>query len=273
MGRQARKVGESHIYHVMIRGINRQTIFEDHDDESQFLSLLDEYALRCGFVLYGYCLMNNHVHLLIHEAKNPCLLFINNVKIEIGPGETLGQAMKRICVSYVLYFNSKYARTGHLFQDRFKSEPVDGSSSFLNVLRYIHLNPVKAGLCTHPEDYGASSYREYLGMASARHADISFALSIVTCEQLITCTNEANNDRFLDIKDKSHLKSDVEIKEILMEKFGIPSASAFQKLERVERTRIIRNLHNNGATMAQISRVTGCSKTIVYRVCCSGKKG
>ena len=147
MGRHARKSGESNIYHVMLRGINRQEIFEDREDEDKFLTLLDEYKLRCGFAVYGYCLMNNHVHLLLHGARNPCICRIGDTEVELGPGESCSQAMKRLGVSYVMFFNRKYARTGHLFQDRFKSEPIDGDPYFPLALRYIHRNPIKAGIC------------------------------------------------------------------------------------------------------------------------------
>lgn len=88
MGRQARKSGKSNIYHVMLRGINRQEIFEDQQDEDKFLTLLDEYKLRCGFAVYGYCLMNNHVHLLLHGARNPCIRRIGDAEVELGPGES-----------------------------------------------------------------------------------------------------------------------------------------------------------------------------------------
>ena len=275
MGRQARKVSASHIYHVMTRGINQQEIFEDHDDEVMFMSLLDEFAVRCGYVLYGYCLMNNHIHLLIHEAKNPSKITVNHVPIEAGPGETLAQAMKRICVSYVMYFNGKYARTGHLFQGRFKSEPINGDAQFLNVLRYIHLNPVKAELCRNPQEYEGSSYRAYLGECPARHVDTSLGLSLLSRDQLIAYTNAVNTDQFLDTADRSHLKSDLEIKRILMEQHHIPSVAAFQELEKAAQAHLFRALLSDGATIAQISRLTGCSRTVIKRACVvrSGQKG
>lgn len=85
--------------------------------------------------------MGNHVHLLLREGKEP-----------------LSQIFKRLGVRYVYWYNWKYKRTGHLFQDRFKSEPVEDDTYFLAVLRYIYQNPVKAGLCEKPEEYQWSSY-------------------------------------------------------------------------------------------------------------------
>ena len=265
MGRHARKSGESNIYHVMLRGINRQEIFEDREDEDKFLTLLDEYKLRCGFAVYGYCLMNNHVHLLLHGARNPCICRIGDTEVELGPGESLSQAIKRLGVSYVMFFNRKYARTGHLFQDRFKSEPIDGDPYFLMALRYIHRNPIKAGICAQPEAYYASSYREYIGASPVLHTDVDFALSILSREELIAYTNEDTSDCFIDIPEKVRHKSDAEIKDYLVKQHNITSAAAFQALDRPTRNRLLQEMYARGAAITQISRITGCSRTIIYR--------
>ena len=122
----------------MLRGINHQNIFEDAEDYYQFINTLDRMRVRnddeglpCGtnFTLYAYCLMSNHFHLLIRERE-----------------DNLGMALKRIAGSYVFYYNRKYGRDGHLFKERFKSEPVNDMTYFTTLLRYIHQNPVKAGI-------------------------------------------------------------------------------------------------------------------------------
>ena len=125
MPRQARKRAESGIYHVMLRGINQQRIFEDEEDNQRFLQILRECKEIGGFMLLAYCLMGNHVHLLIKEGT-----------------ESLEQIFKRIGGRFVYWYNVKYQRVGHLFQDRFKSEPVDTDAYLLTVIRYIHQNPV-----------------------------------------------------------------------------------------------------------------------------------
>ena len=108
----------------MLRGIDRQQIFEDTEDYYRFLDIVHECREECEFKLYAYCLMGNHVHLLL--------------KVETDSLETI---FKKIGGRYVYYYNVKYQRIGHLFQDRFKSEPVDDDSYFLTVLRYIHSLP------------------------------------------------------------------------------------------------------------------------------------
>jgi putative transposase len=145
MSRQARQRSESGIYHIIMRGINKQIIFEDDEDREKFIGYLQYYKNIASYTIYGYCLMDNHIHLLIKEGKEP-----------------IGHTMKRIGVSYVAWYNRKYDRIGHLFQDRFKSEVVETDKYLLTVLRYIHQNPVKAGKEKSVENYKWSSYAEYI---------------------------------------------------------------------------------------------------------------
>jgi len=136
MPRSARKKSKSGIYHIILRGVNRQTIFEDEEDTEKFLETLAEYKKENGYKTYAYCLMGNHIHLLIKEEK-----------------EDLGIAMRRIGASFVYWYNWKYDRTGHLFQDRYKSEVVEDEKYLLTVLRYIHQNPIKADLVKDIKEY------------------------------------------------------------------------------------------------------------------------
>ena len=99
MTRQARQKSQSGIYHIILRGINKQIIFEEEEDRQKFLECLGHYKLICQYQIYGYCLMDNHVHLLIKESE-----------------QDIGSIMKRIGVGYVSWYNRKYNRCGHLFQ-------------------------------------------------------------------------------------------------------------------------------------------------------------
>ena len=144
MPRRNREHSGTGIYHVMLRGINRQDIFESSDDYAMFLSILhhlvdrqtdDGESLPPYCTIYCYCLMNNHVHLLIRERE-----------------ESISDVVKRIGVSYVRYYNDKYERNGPLFQDRFRSEPVNTIEYFMTLLRYIHQNPVKSGLVSEVKE-------------------------------------------------------------------------------------------------------------------------
>ena len=159
MPRTARKKSETGIYHIMLRGINKQVLFEDEEDCEKFLQVLKECRWISGYKLMAYCLMGNHLHLLMKEEK-----------------EELEQIFKRIGVRYVYWYNFKYKRSGHLFQDRFKSEPINSDGYFLAVLRYIHQNPVKAGLCNDVSEYKWSSYCDYMNDSGI--TDIEFGLSL-----------------------------------------------------------------------------------------------
>ena len=154
MPRRARQQSKTGIYHIMIRGINQQNIFVDNEDNKKFLDTLNKYRVKATYKIYAYCLMKNHIHLLVKEGS-----------------ESLSNSMRRIGASYVYWYNWQYDRKGHLFQDRFKSEPVEEDAYFLTCLRYIHQNPLQAGLVDNIEQYQWSSYREYLVEPKIINAD------------------------------------------------------------------------------------------------------
>jgi REP element-mobilizing transposase RayT len=146
--RKARTKSSTGIYHVMLRGVNRQEIFFDEEDYLFFIRLLAHYKDLCDYQIFAYCIMGNHVHLLIRTGSVP-----------------LSTILKRIGSKFVYWYNMKYERTGHLFQDRFKSEPVESQRYFLTALRYILQNPVKAGMCRLPQHYKYSSAKAYFSSA------------------------------------------------------------------------------------------------------------
>ena len=145
MSRQNRRLSSSHIYHIMLRGNSGRNIFLDDEDRQRFLYTLANKKKDNEFILYAYCLMDNHLHLALKENK-----------------DNISHIMKRINTVYAIYFNKKYQQSGHFFQDRFKSEVIEGEPYLLAAIRYIHNNPLKAKLVKLPEDYKWSSYSEYL---------------------------------------------------------------------------------------------------------------
>lgn len=159
MPRAPRLKGESSVYHVIQRGNERKNIFQDDDDKIRFLETLSRMKKKYNFKVYGYCLMDNHVHIIID---------VNN--------KDISAVMKSINVSYVSYFNHKYNRVGHLFQDRFKSELVKNDRYLLALSRYIHMNPVKANMVGNPSEYQWSSYNIYIGKANDYHSLIEAML-------------------------------------------------------------------------------------------------
>lgn len=159
MPRVPRKVSRLHIYHVIVRGIDKRNIFLSVDDYQKFLHYISKAKEKCNFSLYAYCLMTNHVHILIKSET-----------------DKVGDIMQRIAIGYVQYHNNKYARTGHLFQNRYKSEPVEDERQLLTVLRYIHQNPVKSNIVKSISDYPWSSYDAYSGNNALHIVDTQLAM-------------------------------------------------------------------------------------------------
>jgi putative transposase len=252
MPRIAREKSKSGIYHIMIRGINQQTIFEDSEDKKRFLETLAKFKEVSNFQLYGYCLMSNHVHLLLRECR-----------------EQLSLCMKRISSSYVYWYNHKYSRVGHLFQERFKSEKVEDSKYFLIALRYIHQNPVKANLAKTIFDCKWTSLKEYL--YGAKIVDTELALSRFSSDKKTAISlfrkfmNEENNDQCLDHYHKVR-PSDDEVRKFLHQ-LGVPHHSALQRLEKRKRNAIIIQLKKiEGVSIRQLARVTGLSKSLIHKI-------
>ncbi|MBW1920759.1 MAG: transposase [Deltaproteobacteria bacterium] len=133
-------------YHILTRGNNRQDIFFADTDEERFLGYLEKYAAVFKYKVHCYCLMPNHIHLLLETEE-----------------ANLSKIMQRLLSAYTLYFNKKHNQTGHLFQGRFKSLVVEKDDYLIELSRYIHLNPVRANIVKKPEDYRWSSLGYYLG--------------------------------------------------------------------------------------------------------------
>lgn len=129
MARAPRKKSYTKVYHMIIRGINKQDIFLDKQDFLKFIKEVERTKEKYQYEIYAYALMNDHVHFVIYDKNE-------NVSI----------AIQSLNVSYSSYFNKKYERTGHLFENRFKSKTVDSSEYLKSVVRYIHKNPENAGL-------------------------------------------------------------------------------------------------------------------------------
>ncbi len=264
MPRRARNTTSTGIYHVMMRGINHQVIFEDEEDNHFFLDCLfrmgfinddDGTPIAQGCTYYAYCLMGNHFHLLIRERE-----------------ETISQTLKRIADAYVYYYNRKYQRSGHLFKERFRSEPVNDMDYFTTLLCYIHQNPVKAGIVANVKDYAYSSWREYTGevFPQAQICHIEAVLRRMPFEELNELVNTPLPEKMgiIDIEDEvvRHRLSEEQVKHLLVIYSQTHSASEFQQLGRPRQSEIINILRNQGASIRQLERLTGLSRGLISRL-------
>lgn len=236
----------------MLRGINRQLIFEDEEDKTRFIETMKKYKAISNYQLYSYCLMDNHIHLLMREVEEP-----------------ISRTIKRISSSYVYWYNMKYERVGHLFQERFKSENVESTAYFLTVLRYIHQNPIKAGLAKSVFESKWTSINEYIHKVNM--VDIDLGLQLFSDDQstaktlFMTFMQQSNDDQCLDDKVKVK-RSDSEVREY-MYKLGITHTSLLQQMDKKTRDDILAKLKKmNGVTVRQLSRITGISKSVIQRI-------
>jgi len=241
----ARKKSETGIYHIIIRGINRQNIFEDDEDRIRFLETLDRYKKETGCELYTYCLMSNHVHLLVKEND-----------------DGLSSFMKRVNGSYAYWYNWKYDHVGHLFQDRFKSEPVYDDTYFLTVIRYIHRNPLTAGM-TDGLEYAWSSYTSYLTGNGIINTQL--LLDMMNIDQYVDWHQEETKaDECLDIVDIKRIDDETAL-HMLKRIAKVKSATDIQQLEKAKRDAAVRTTKEQGLSVRQIARLTGLNRGTVLK--------
>lgn len=247
MPRLARVKSITKIYHIMLRGIDKRDIFIEDEDRFKFLDNINNAKKIGNFELYGYCLMDNHVHILIKE------------------NEEIGISIKRITVGYVGWHNKKYERVGHLFQNRFLSEPVTTEKYLLTVLRYIHQNPVKANMVQRAQDYAWSSFNDYYLYYNNQNTLINGDLIkfyLNTFEEFNKFMDTDNNDECLENKTIAHI-NDKNLKELISLEYNV---SDLIELPVNEKCKLIKDIYRKkSSSIRQLSRVFGLGKTLVEK--------
>ena len=232
----------------MLRGIGKQNIFEDDLDKKKFMQILAASKEKSGFELYAYCLMNNHVHLLLKVGNDPLEIII-----------------KRIGSNYVYWYNTRYERVGHLFQDRFKSEPVENDVYLKTVIRYIHYNPVKGGLKKDLR-YEYSSYPSYENGNKDGLTDMEEPLEKIGREEFFAYHARRCTDECLDITESIRHPITEDAAAALVHKYcHVENITEFLALPQKKQEKGIVKAHEKGASVRQLVRVTGISKGIVEK--------
>ncbi len=249
MPRTSRTISPTDTYHVMLRGINRQDIFLDSSDNSFFLKLLMDCKEECNCHIYAFCLMSNHVHLLIKTQDVP-----------------LATVMKRLAGGYASWFNKKYERVGHLFQDRFKSENVFSDAHLLTVLRYIIQNPMKAGLEKEPGTYPWSSFTAY-SKGRGNLTDTKLPIKLAGGrEEMLRFLKQHNQDKALEDQTSGKKHNDEKATQLFQSTTGCFSKQEFRNLPLGEQTAHIKALYQMGLTGAQLAILTDKSDSTIYRI-------
>lgn len=248
MPRYARVESETKHYHVITRGINKDKIFSGESDKKKLMKFLrlklDDTAIDC----ISYCIMDNHLHLALR-----------------GEIEDLRSFMKRVNISYAMYYNRKHNRIGPVFQDRFKSENILSESHLMGVLRYIHNNPVVASMVNTPEEYKWSSMKEYI-------TKDSFLIGGKTKETILGAFNskdsfmefhrKTDEGEYLEIREEEEKNQDRRIRNIIESFFKENGMVEKGQLKDLDNLIIL--LLESGLSYRKVAKLAGTSVHRVY---------
>lgn len=245
MPRASRQYSESGFYHVVLRGNGKQLIFEDDSDRLVFLKRLKEKSAIDGVRIIVWCLMSNHVHLLVDDPKG-----------------SLSHFMHAISTAYARYFNEKSGHVGSVFQGRFTSVPITSDGQLLQAVRYIHDNPAKAGVGA-VDEFRWSSYGEYVGRPGV--ADTKMVLDMVGGVEgfLRFC----ENGRFGSYRYRMTKRvPDEDALEVARYTLGDMDPAKLKEMGKAQRDKALRSLRAAGITVKQLERLTGIGHNTISRV-------
>lgn len=247
MPRAARKRGGSGFYHVVTKGDGGRVVFEDDSDRVAYLTLLSNHLSESSVKIHAYCLMGNHVHLLLEDKSDELSLF-----------------MKAVNEQLAMRFASKARRVGHVLQGRYWSEPIENDRRLLATVRYIHANPETAGICK-TSDYPWSSYGAYMGAPSFVTTD--FVMSLVNSRESFAKLHESGVKFAIPFRGSSlshHLGTD-ELIRIGIEILGRDVFSNLDGIKPDKRTEYLLKLTRAGFSLKEIELVTGLGRSAIRR--------
>lgn len=252
MSRPPRVLSSTGLYHVIFKGINGLNIFEDTFDYKKMLEILATLKEKEKIQIYAYCLMTNHVHLFLKENE------IGDIK----------KVMHKLLTTYVGWFNRKYMRNGTLVANRYKSEPIEDEKYYMALIRYIHQNPVKAGLCATPDQYKWSSYNDYLSNGKYL-TDTEFTLAMLSPDsknatEIFVEMHKSGEQVDFSITDNKKLTTAQICRKI--EKISGILPEKISQLSRQERNSVLSKLRQEGLTIGQLERATGISRGVISKV-------
>lgn len=256
MPRRAREESPTGMYHVYSRGTGKQNIYESKSDYIAFLDSLYQVKIKYDLEIHGYCLMPNHFHVLMVQRE------LSNISA----------AMHRLLTYYSGRFNYIYDRSGVLFGNRYGSVPVVNYSHYVNLIKYMHYNPVKAEICGQPSDYPWSSFSE-----------IIFQKGFCLTDREMTLKMYNNDMDKAKIRFLKHHENAFTLPDIMFESGSLSMEKKVYLLEHVftdiqvkniasmctedRNAKIIEMRKELKLTVSQIERLTGISRTIVKKIC------
>jgi len=238
------------MYHIVFRGVNRCHLFEERADYLMLIDHLSTVKQELGMELLAYCLMSNHVHLILRE-RSP---------------KDITVMMKKVLSAYATWFNKKYERCGALIANRYKSKPIEDDSYLLTVVRYIHHNPSSAGIAQGLDRYEWSSYCDYLRGASA-FTTTDFVLSLFHSDRQTAVSRFVDFHSVAPIEDYSEpektRKSDSQVRVEMMSLQGGREPHTVVGFPRQKRNDVLVSLRGQGLSIRQVERVTGISRGVI----------
>jgi hypothetical protein len=259
MPRSNRQISPNGVNHCIMRGINKQDIFLDTQDKKKFKSEIIKTKEKYKYKIYAYVIMPNHVHMIVKTDKNQ-----------------LPEIMCSLLTRYSSYFNKKYERVGHVFQDRYCNKNIEDETYLKNAMQYIHFNPEKAGICKTAE-YEYSSYKEYINTEQAKLTDVKDILLLYDskCEkQAIEMFIKQNKEKQKEREDfnlteyeMQNKLTDEQLINIIYNELKIDNIVNMQRIRKnYIKEDIIKILEIRGTCVNQISRVTGINRKIIQEV-------
>lgn len=245
MTRQRRRQSDSNVYHVMIRGAKRFAIFKEESDYDRFLTYVFQAKEQSNVKVLAYCLMTNHVHLLLY-----------------GKSQDVSVFMQKVQSRYAIYFNSRFSEVGHVFQGRFRSEPVDDEAYYNTVLRYVIRNPDEAGLAQF-DVYPWSSYPELLRLKPQTVTDVDKTLELLGKKQLdkdFFYSKEQSQKVLLD-----DLDPESQDRKTLTELLNGTSIEEMGLFDKPVRDEVLRKAKEQGISVRRLSAITGISRDVISR--------
>ena len=255
MPRAKRNFGISGYNHCIIRGINKGDIFYDEQDRYKFINVLKEHKQKDEVKIGTYTLMQNHVHLITKCDYEKLPIFFHSVLI-----------------SYSSYFNKKYERVGHLFENRYKNKPIETEEYLRNVVKYIHFNPEKAGICS-VENYKWSSYKEFFKDETWIDKDIILPYYGAEIEDSLNNFKEQHStkienyyENFAEYELVNKL-TDEQVKDMIdiaKDRLKKKDNSVWEKTCRDDFLK--KMLDTKGVSLNQLSRVMGINRKVLNRI-------
>lgn len=253
MPRYARQRHERGIHHVVVQGKRLEHVFEKAAEKELYLETVLKYITATGVKLYAFCIMDNHVHLVLHETKK----------------ETVSSFMRRVDVSFGYWYRRRYdLRPGEeLFRGRYLSEPLPTEDKLLEVVRHIHQEPVQAGLVKNMEEYPWSSYRLYLKPGT--FIDRRLVMDSLHFGGGYTSYMKAEEAavRFLEEVPVKYGRSDEEAEQLVQKRLAEAGFASLRVMDEEDKKFFLRRLrYEDEVSIQQLSRVTGISRGLIQRL-------